>query len=141
MEKLNIIQIGICHEHAAGKFESLKKRPDLFNLIGYVDEAVSAVRHPGAKRLVERVAESWYAYLGRKPKPSGSAAAEGVGALRSAAKSVKEKSISWPTADITGSPQSWTAATTISSLKAHKSSNDPPPRPTISTSQRFSSSA
>ena len=38
MEKLNIIQIGICHEHASGKFESLKKRPDLFNLIGYVDE-------------------------------------------------------------------------------------------------------
>ena len=38
MEKLNIIQIGICHEHAPGKFSTLKKRPDLFNLIGYVDE-------------------------------------------------------------------------------------------------------
>ena len=38
MKKINIIQIGICHEHAAGKFASLKKRSDLFNLIGYVDE-------------------------------------------------------------------------------------------------------
>ena len=38
MEKLNIIQIGICHEHAPGKWATLKKRPDLFNLIGYVDE-------------------------------------------------------------------------------------------------------
>jgi len=38
MEKVNIIQIGIRHEHAAGKWATLKKRPDLFNLIGYVDE-------------------------------------------------------------------------------------------------------
>ena len=38
MEKLNIIQIGICHEHAYGKFASMKKRPDLFNILGYVDE-------------------------------------------------------------------------------------------------------
>ena len=38
MEKLNIIQIGICHEHAVGKWETLKKRPDIFKLIGYVDE-------------------------------------------------------------------------------------------------------
>ena len=38
MEKLNIIQIGICHEHAVGKFASMKKRPDLFNILGYVDE-------------------------------------------------------------------------------------------------------
>ena len=38
MKKINIIQIGICHEHASGKFSSLIKRSDLFNLIGYVDE-------------------------------------------------------------------------------------------------------
>ena len=72
---------------------------------------------------------------------ASSAAAEGVGARRSAAKSVKEKSISWPTAEITGRVQSCTAATTISSLKAHRSSKEPPPRPTISTSQRRSRSA
>ena len=38
MEKVKIIQIGVCHEHASGKFASLKKRPDLFDLLGYVDE-------------------------------------------------------------------------------------------------------
>ncbi|MBQ9337995.1 MAG: Gfo/Idh/MocA family oxidoreductase [Lentisphaeria bacterium] len=38
MEKIKIIQIGICHEHAAGKFDSLKKLDDVFELVGYVDE-------------------------------------------------------------------------------------------------------
>ena len=38
MEKIKIIQIGICHEHANGKIDLLKKRPDIFDLIGYVDE-------------------------------------------------------------------------------------------------------
>lgn len=38
MEKVNIIQIGIRHEHASGKFLSLKKRSDIFNILGYVDE-------------------------------------------------------------------------------------------------------
>ncbi len=38
MEKVNIIQIGVCHEHANGKFATLKKLPDVFNVIGYVDE-------------------------------------------------------------------------------------------------------
>ena len=38
MEKINIIQIGICHEHAHGKIAVLKNRSDIFNLIGYVDE-------------------------------------------------------------------------------------------------------
>ena len=38
MEKINIIQIGICHEHAPGKFASLIKRSDIFNIIGFVDE-------------------------------------------------------------------------------------------------------
>ena len=38
MEKIKIIQIGILHEHASGKFATLKKRPDLFELLGFVDE-------------------------------------------------------------------------------------------------------
>ena len=38
MGKIKIIQIGVCHEHAIGKFESLKKLPEIFDLIGYVDE-------------------------------------------------------------------------------------------------------
>ena len=38
MDRINIIQIGMCHEHANGKIALLKKRPDIFNLLGYVDE-------------------------------------------------------------------------------------------------------
>ena len=38
MEKIKIIQIGILHEHASGKFATLKKRPDLFDILGFVDE-------------------------------------------------------------------------------------------------------
>ena len=38
MKPLNVIQIGICHEHANGKFDTLRKCPDCFNLVGVVDE-------------------------------------------------------------------------------------------------------
>ncbi len=50
MKKLNIIQIGVLHEHASGKFASLKSRPDIFNLLGYVDERefCTAPYHPNA---------------------------------------------------------------------------------------------
>ncbi len=38
MKKIKIAQIGICHEHANGKIASLKRRPDVFEIVGYVDE-------------------------------------------------------------------------------------------------------
>jgi len=62
------------------------------------------------------------------------AAAVGVGALSSAAKSVKTKSVSCPTALMVGIRDSATALTTISSLNAQRSSTEPPPRPTMRTS-------
>ena len=65
-----------------------------------------------------------------------SAAAVGVGARRSAARSMSVVSVSWPTADIRGISLAAAARTTISSLKAHRSSRLPPPRATISTSGR-----
>ena len=37
MDKIKVIQIGMCHEHAIGKMEVLKQRTDLFDLVGYVD--------------------------------------------------------------------------------------------------------
>ena len=64
-----------------------------------------------------------------------SAAPVGVGALRSATKSAIVKSISCPTALITGIGHSYMALATISSLNAHKSSIEPPPLPTIKTSR------
>ena len=63
-----------------------------------------------------------------------SAAADGVGARRSATKSAIVTSVSWPTAEMTGTGDAAIARATISSLNAHRSSIDPPPRPTITTS-------
>ena len=44
------------------------------------------------------------------------------------------KSVSWPTAEITGTGDAAMARATASSLNVHRSSSDPPPRPTITTS-------
>jgi len=63
-----------------------------------------------------------------------SAAAEGVGARMSATKSAMVKSVSCPTAEITGTEHAAMARATRSSLKVHRSSSDPPPRATIITS-------
>ena len=65
---------------------------------------------------------------------ASSAAALGVGARTSAAKSLNAQSISCPTAEITGISESAMARTTPSSLNGSKSSREPPPRHTIKTS-------
>ena len=63
-----------------------------------------------------------------------SAAAVGVGARRSAAKSHRLVSVSCPTAEMIGIEHAATARTTASSLNAHRSSIDPPPRATMTRS-------
>ena len=63
-----------------------------------------------------------------------SAAAEGVGARRSATKSAMVKSVSCPTAEITGTRQAAMARASPSSLKHHRSSSEPPPRARMTTS-------
>ena len=57
---------------------------------------------------------------------ANSAAADGVGALKSATKSAIVKSVSCPTAEIIGIFELNIALATTSSLNGHKSSNDPP---------------
>ncbi len=48
MNKIKIGQIGICHEHAAGKITTLRLRPDVFELVGVVDDrATSAAKFAG----------------------------------------------------------------------------------------------
>ena len=42
MKKIKIGQIGICHEHAAGKIVSMKKMPDVFEIAGVVDDRESS---------------------------------------------------------------------------------------------------
>ena len=56
---------------------------------------------------------------------ASSAAAVGVGARRSAAKSISVVSVSWPTAEISGMAEAAAARTTASSLKAQRSSSEP----------------
>ena len=65
-----------------------------------------------------------------------SAAPVGVGARMSAAWSMSVQSVSWPTAETSGMALSAAARTTTSSLKPHRSSIEPPPRATMSTSGR-----
>ena len=67
---------------------------------------------------------------------ASSAALEGVAARTSAARSANVQSTSWPTAEIVGMAEAASARATGSSLNAHRSSIEPPPRPTISTSTR-----
>lgn len=38
MKKIKIGQIGVCHEHAAGKILALKKMPEIFEIVGVVDD-------------------------------------------------------------------------------------------------------
>ena len=71
---------------------------------------------------------------------TNSAAAVGVGALKSETKSIKVVSVSCPIAEIMGILLSNTAFTIFSSLKAHRSSMLPPPRATIITSGLIDSS-
>jgi len=65
-----------------------------------------------------------------------SAAAVGVGARRSETKSMSVVSVSWPTALISGIVQAATVRASASSLNGQRSSTEPPPRATISTSGR-----
>ena len=42
MKKIKIGQIGICHEHATGKIDTLRKMPDIFEIVGVVDDRESS---------------------------------------------------------------------------------------------------
>lgn len=47
-EKIKIGQIGVTHEHAAPRMESLKKLPEIYEIVGVVDDRSSnAARHAG----------------------------------------------------------------------------------------------
>lgn len=48
MKKIRIGQIGVCHEHAGAKMQSLRLRPDVFEIVGVVDDRGSkAARFAG----------------------------------------------------------------------------------------------
>ena len=72
-----------------------------------------------------------YLFISLKSGVAATAAPVGVGALKSATKSLIVKSISCPTPLIIGILLFYIALATISSLNGHKSSIAPPPRPKI----------
>ncbi len=41
MQKIKIGQIGVCHEHASGKINTLRKLPDVYEIVGVVDDRQS----------------------------------------------------------------------------------------------------
>lgn len=48
MKRIKIGQIGICHEHASGKINALRLRPDVFEIVGVVDDrATTAAKFAG----------------------------------------------------------------------------------------------
>ncbi len=51
MRKIKIVQIGICHEHAAGKLGALRLRPDIFEIVGVVDDRASRAAKFAGKDL------------------------------------------------------------------------------------------
>jgi len=65
---------------------------------------------------------------------ASSAAAVGVGARKSAARSARVTSVSCPTPQTNGMADRRTARTRRSSLNAHRSSSEPPPRHRIKVS-------
>ena len=107
---------------------------------GALDALLAQAPLQHGQAVAHRPARLWRARAAMRSSSSSrvrttiSAAAEGVGARRSATKSAMVTSVSCPTAEITGTEQAAMARATASSLKVHRSSSDPPPRPTITTS-------
>ena len=44
MKKIKIGQIGIRHEHAAGKIATLKNLPEVYEIVGVVDDSETSKR-------------------------------------------------------------------------------------------------
>ena len=60
MSKIKIGQIGVCHEHAAGKMRSLRLRPDLFEIVGIVDDhGLTHLHRTEPDVLPDNVADAW----------------------------------------------------------------------------------
>jgi predicted dehydrogenase len=49
MGKIKIGQIGVCHEHASGKMNSIRQLPELFEVVGVVDDrSTTAAKYAGS---------------------------------------------------------------------------------------------
>jgi sugar/nucleoside kinase (ribokinase family) len=125
-----------CMVEAALRFDLAPKqqiqpraRPQRVQAQGRTIRALGVAMHPMRQQARRAALQALQAQreivaLGAR----SSAATEGVGARRSATKSLRLKSVSCPIADTTGTGDCAIARTRRSSLKAHRSSSEPPPR-------------
>ena len=42
MDRIRIAQIGVCHEHASGKINTLRRLPEVFEIVGVVDDRTAS---------------------------------------------------------------------------------------------------
>ena len=54
MERIKIAQLGMTHEHAAGKMASIKKLPDIYEIVGVVDDRETAKTSPPSSSKTSR---------------------------------------------------------------------------------------
>ena len=87
-----------------------------------------------ASRPIRRTMERSRSIVSARSVLRISAAALGVGARTSATRSEVVTSVSWPTAEMTGTPLAAMARARTSSLNSQRSSRLPPPRVTTMTS-------
>ena len=59
MKKIRIGQIGVCHEHASGKINTLRAMPDVFEIVGIVDDRNSTSAKFAGSDLVPYEGLKW----------------------------------------------------------------------------------
>ena len=129
-----------------GDLVELRGRLAVYEPRGELQFVVESMRRSGAGALFERFlrlksqleAEGLFDAARKRPIPAFPRRVGIVTSLAAAAKSASVTSVSWPMPATTGIGEAAIARTTTASLKAHRSSIEPPPRQTIrvSTSAR-----
>lgn len=59
MKKIKIGQIGVCHEHAAAKIKSLRAMPEVYEVVGVVDDRSSAAARFADRDLAAYEGVTW----------------------------------------------------------------------------------
>ncbi|MBT3374784.1 MAG: Gfo/Idh/MocA family oxidoreductase [Lentisphaerae bacterium] len=59
MKKIKIGQIGVCHEHASGKIGALRKLPDVYEIVGVVDDRDTAAARFAGDNLAPYEGLTW----------------------------------------------------------------------------------
>ena len=58
-QRIKIGQIGICHEHAAGKLNTVKQLPDVYEIVGVVDDRKTEAARFAGNNLKPYEGQKW----------------------------------------------------------------------------------